>query len=906
MPRDQQAQNSLEIEPDAEVLGPVECLGMVFDDDEARREYFLEKLGEKLQDPEFRKIEGFPIGTDEAILALSDPPYYTACPNPFLAEWLQEHSKLYDPATDTYHREPFAADVSEGRSGLFYDAHSYHTKVPHKAIMRYILHYTEPGDVVYDGFCGTGMTGVAAQLCGDKATVESLGYRVQEDGTVLDEQGRPFSKLGAREAILGDLSPAATFIAYNYNTPVDVAAFEREAKRILKEVEDECGWMYETLHTDGKTKGRINYTVWSDVFVCPECSSEVVFWEAAADKEVGKVHDEFPCPHCRVTLTKRRMGHAWVAKFDKAINQTIRQVKQVPVLINYSVGKKRNEKEPDAFDLALIEKIEQTDIPYWCPTDRMPEGYNTKQPKVSHGITHTHHFYTKRNLGVLAALRNLTNTSGFRHALSFLLNSYDPVHSTVMTRIIFKSGGRKPVLTGYQTGTLYVSSLPVEKNLLEGILSRKLPIVQQSLSCVQQWNTISTSSTDSISPSLEWADYVFTDPPFGGNLMYSELNFLWEAWLRVFTNNRPEAITNKTQHKGLPEYQGLMTRCFAQYYQALKPGRWMTLVFHNSAEAVWNAIQEALQLAGFVLADVRVLDKQQGSFNQVTSTGAVKQDLIISCYKLRAEFEKRFAAHQGEPEGAVEFVRQHLTMLPVAPHTAGGRLEVLAERTKYVLFDRMVGYHLVRGAHIPMSATEFYRLLDQEFIERDGMYFLPDQAVRYDAERIRTEVEPLSLFVRDERSAVRWLRTRLSECPATLGELTPAYMQELQAMDAWEEVPELADLLKENFLREPDGTWRVPDPDREKDVEAMRRKGLLKTFAGYVETRGRLKTFRTEALLEGFRHCWGTRQFGVIVSVCEKIPAKTLQAIPELLQFYDIARDRAPQSLEQLTFTWEG
>ncbi len=61
----------------------VECLGMTFESDEARRAYFLEKLRERLRDPEFRKIEGFPIGSDEDILALSDPPYYTACPNPW-------------------------------------------------------------------------------------------------------------------------------------------------------------------------------------------------------------------------------------------------------------------------------------------------------------------------------------------------------------------------------------------------------------------------------------------------------------------------------------------------------------------------------------------------------------------------------------------------------------------------------------------------------------------------------------------------------------------------------------------------------------------------------------------------------------------------------------------------------
>src|SRR5437016_754281 len=213
--------------------GPVECLGKTFPSDETRREHYLKILAETLKDPQFRKIDGFPIGEDEVILALSDPPYYTACPNPWLGEFIKGYSTPFDPK-EPYHREPFAADVSEGKNHPIYNAHSYHTKVPHRAIMRYLLHYTQPGDVVFDGFCGTGMTGVAAQLCGDRTEVQALGYRVQDDGTLLNEEGKPFSKLGARRSMLNDLSPAATFIAYNYNTPVDPDTFEREAKRILK------------------------------------------------------------------------------------------------------------------------------------------------------------------------------------------------------------------------------------------------------------------------------------------------------------------------------------------------------------------------------------------------------------------------------------------------------------------------------------------------------------------------------------------------------------------------------------------------------------------------------------------------------------------------------------------------
>ena len=144
---------------------PVECLGKTFPNDEARREHFLNLLAEKLKDPEFRKQEGFPQGTDEAILAMSDPPYYTACPNPWLADFVGHYGKPYDPSVK-YSREPLAIDVSVGKTDAIYKAHSYHTKVPHLAIVPSILHYTEPGDIVLDGFAGSGMTGVAAQWCG--------------------------------------------------------------------------------------------------------------------------------------------------------------------------------------------------------------------------------------------------------------------------------------------------------------------------------------------------------------------------------------------------------------------------------------------------------------------------------------------------------------------------------------------------------------------------------------------------------------------------------------------------------------------------------------------------------------------------------------------------------------------
>jgi rubredoxin len=181
--------------------------------------------------------------------------------------------------------------------------------------MKYILHYTQPGDVVLDGFAGTGMTGVAAQLCGERSEVLELGYRIDEKKQIINEEGKPFSTIGRRRAIINDLSPIATFISQNYLQPLDVDEFEREARRLLKETEDECGWMYQTKHKDGKT-GRINFTVWSDIYSCPECAGEINFVKEAFDEDTKSIRETVKCPHCSAQLSKSQMDLAYETKLD--------------------------------------------------------------------------------------------------------------------------------------------------------------------------------------------------------------------------------------------------------------------------------------------------------------------------------------------------------------------------------------------------------------------------------------------------------------------------------------------------------------------------------------------------------------------------------------------------------------
>ncbi|MDH1847210.1 site-specific DNA-methyltransferase [Aeromonas caviae] len=913
-----------------QAAGPVICLGKTFANDQARRDYFLGLLAEKLQDPEFRKIEGFPIGNDEDILNLSDPPYYTACPNPWIGDFVSEWEAQKLASDNEYHREPFAADVSEGKNDPIYNAHPYHTKVPHKAIMRYILHYTKPGDIVFDGFCGSGMTGVAAQMCGDIDAVKSLGYQVLENGTIMHEiigdngvkSWQPFSKLGARNVILNDLSPAATSIANNYNAPVDIDACEIEVKEILREVEANLGWIYETTHSDGISKGVINYTVYSDVFICPECANEVIFWNAAVDEDAGKVTDAFPCPHCSAVLAKRGLERAWTNKFDESLNDNIKQAKQVPVLINYSLHGKRFEKKPDSFDFERIKRIEEYKFKHWYPSSRMMFGKESRR-NDQFGLTHEHHFFSRGNLLILSAIRARINSSKQRNTLSFIFTSSMQYLNRLCRLHIgnhfHKKGGTvdKPL-----EGTLYFPSISLEVNALTRFKLRSR--IGKSLVSKKRASVIGCSSSNSLSNiESESLDYIFIDPPFGANLNYSELNCLWESWLKLKTNISMEAIENSAQNKGVDEYRLIMLSCFSEAYRLLKPGRWMTIEFSNTKASVWNSIQVALVEAGFITANVSALDKKKGSFKAVTTPTAVKQDLVISAYKPSSGFENTIFSDVQTEEGVWDFIRSHLKYLIVSkPHESS--MSFIPERDPRILFDKLVSYYVRKGYRLPIDSKEFQIGLSQRFSERDGMFFLPEQAAEYDRKKLVSgSLIQASLFVKDEATAIDWLRQLLKNKPQAFSDINPLYMQQLSGFSKHEVTLDLRELLSQNFLcydgqdevpeqihsylssnwkelrnlskNDPDlvakakERWYLPDPNKAVDLEKLREKSLLKEFDEYTLAKKKLKVFRIEAVRVGFKKLWEQQEFAALIAVAEKLPSNVLEEDPVLLMYYDQA-----------------
>ena len=815
-------EQSYEEERAAKASQPIECLGITFDNDDARRAYFLDKLRAKLGDPEFRRIEGCPIGDDDDILRLSDPPYHTACPNPFLADFVRHYGRQYDP-NEPYHRTPFAVDVSEGKTDALYKAHSYHTKVPPKAIMRAILHYTNPGDLVLDGFCRLGHDRRRrAALRPSRSGVQ--GYR-----RCRVEGGR--------------------------RRPAAVGRAPRRPQRAVA-----GGDVHRRQLQPAVRRRRLR----------PRCPAH-----PRRDRR-------------GVGLDVRNPAHG---RQDARADQLLpRQAQALAALW------RKAEAEPDArLRSALVFFVEQA---IWGMS--VLNRYKT----IMHGKTTSSNVnqYLSGVYYVPSQHSEVSPWYNLQHRLHRLRNNAFVVHPAARNQAI-----------------------------------------------------ITTSPAQSLSLPENCIDYIFTDPPFGENIYYADLNFLVESWHRVRTDPGPEAIVDRAKRKSLADYQELMRRCLAEFYRVLNPGRWMTMVFHNSSNAVWNAIQEAMLAAGFVVADVRTLDKQQGSYRQVTSS-AVKQDLVISAYKPNGGLEARFQLAAGAENGAWDFVRTHLGQLPVFV-SKDGRAEPVAERQAYLLFDRMVAFHVLRGVTVPLSAAEFYAGLEQRFIPRDRMYFLPEQAAEYDRKRMTVQdVMQLELAVSDEASAIEWVRRELSAKPQTLQELTPKFMKEAQRAWAKHEKPlELASLLHDNFLcydgdaevpsqihsylstnfkelrnREKDEAalrakgkhrWYVPDPNKAQDLEKLRDRALLKEFWEYMPpghqptapdgpqaalpgllkpppiAKGkRIKVLRTEAVRAGFAYCWKNRDYRTILAVAGRLPDDVLQEDPKLLMWYDQAVTRVGQT----------
>ncbi|MES2676079.1 MAG: DNA methyltransferase [Pseudomonadota bacterium] len=527
----------------------------------------------------------------------------------------------------------YSLPLPSHRTGPLYNAFSYPTKISPEAIAVFIATHTKPGANVLDAFGGSGTTGLAALLC-DRPTNAMLDLAAKLGVS---------PKWGARNAHIYEISSLGTFVAKTLCNPPDPVKFFDAVKKLLSLAESSIGWVYKAQDPDG-VSGRVRHIIWSDVLICPECNSEQLYWDVAVQRKPLALQNTFACQVCNHKVAVDKSMRATEKVYDSFGVKNV-QKKRVPVRIYGSTGTKRWARDLTADDIKLIKKIDKAELPISAPDkeiiwgDLYRAGYHT-------GITKLHHFYTKRNFLVISTLWNLLEEfdKDVRDALRLLLLSYNSTHSTLMTRVVIKKNQNDFVLTGAQSGVLYISGLPVEKNILEGILRKSKTFVDSFRLIYGSSGKVIVYNKSSEKMSLQEGsiDYVFTDPPFGDYIPYAEINQINELWLGNITNRKKELIVSPSQGKTVVHYEQMMSNVFREIFRVLKPDGMATVVFHSAHSNIWRALVSSYIKAGFSVSATSVLDKIQSSFKQVVSEVSVKGDpLLLLSKKSNAYSDRR-------------------------------------------------------------------------------------------------------------------------------------------------------------------------------------------------------------------------------------------------------------------------
>ncbi len=745
-------------------------------------------------------------------------------PNPHLRDFVEAHlkEKPYDPETDDYNISAFDKPIESTKATAIYNMHTYWSKKPHGAIQQYIRHYTSPGDLVLDPFCGSGGTALAALMEG-------------------------------RKAIAIDRSPAATFITKNYCTPVDSEELQKGFEELEARVKPELDWLYETRCDRCGGPATTAYTVYSQVYQCSRCLEKVPLFDCVEVQSYTKAGKQIKlkvCPHCY------RKGQV------EEISTRGERFGAVPVLVSYlcegNCKPKRDQRSHidlnpvkreffDKHDIAKIREIESKDIPYWYPSHRMMHAPEEQECwgvewRPGRNFRTVDELFTKRNLWALAGINhNITilNKDNISDSLLLALTG-SMLHLSRMSH--HKEGGG-----GIMVGTYYIPQMFKERCAYVNYTD-KLKEIIVALNKIglkkMPGLMISTNSAVNISHILTSSiDYIFTDPPYAGKYQYGELNFIWESWLGLDTHwHNDEIIVNDVRGKSLEDWTEMMRQAMQECYRVLKPGRWLSLCYHDTSEGTWSLIQDIMSEVGFIVdksESVLFIDTGQKSYNQLTADKVTKRDLVINFRKPKpGELASDLCINDYDDEQtfrekAHTIIRDYLSTYPGS--------------TKDRIYDELVSRMVRRGQ---MEAHNFDELLQQVadevreplkknlFENQSPDLFGTHEIGRWYLKESEFDIADEAETVKEDSAAKsvagfieKWLKMHPHKDGVHYSDIFEHYIYAVQ------EKPrrQLQDWLPDYFYKTTEGTYRLPANQEEEDAKAKGRlAGINRRIKRYV------------------------------------------------------------------------
>ncbi len=487
------------------------------------------------------------------------------------------------------------------RTDAIYNCHSYLTKVPVAAIQPFIEAFSDRGELVADIFAGSGMTGLAAMMAG-------------------------------RKAALSDISALGQHIATGYLAEVSEEELVCAGEAVMARARSRLGGLYRTRRCSDGADVEMIRTVWSFTYQCPACGDEFVYYEQLSSG--GKPRAD--CPRCGGPFARR----GWSRGADVPVEVVV--AGENGKLTGQAVG----EVDQRAIAAAKAD-VRLREVPSeMIGKDREMYG---RSGLGKAGLTETARFFSARNgivlLELWRAIGEWANPS-VRRKLQF---AFTAILARASRR--YQWSARRPL--NAQNQTYYIAPVYYEWNVFE-LFGRKvraavhadrllfgpgeLPGVGRGTPSDVTYDLASADAVGHLGDAS--VDYVFTDPPFGSNIFYSDMSLFHEAWLGRTTDDEREAVLHTTGRRktGAGErYAALLQGAFREAHRVLKPQRYMSVVFGNSNGRVWGLVQRALRDAGFTAPPVHVaiLDKGQRSVKGLNSgsEGVVTVDLVLTVRK---------------------------------------------------------------------------------------------------------------------------------------------------------------------------------------------------------------------------------------------------------------------------------
>lgn len=519
--------------------------------------------------------------------------------------------------------QPIQYSVKAKKHSAPYQMHKYYARRPYNVFRNLIEHYSKPGDLILDCFCGGGVTLL--------------------EGLTVD-----------RKIIAVDLNPLATFITKMQIQQIDIDSLEEYFSEFRKICENEYSKYYFQKTPDGEQE--VDWVEYIYEVECPKCESSILL------SEENKVRNGYyTCNNskCESNLTQKGLKRTDCRPISTAPSRLSYTLENDTKLHNLS----QNEKiiiSQAKYDYTIHADLQEIDIEVPSNWDRWHEDCLPQK-----GVHRFPDFFTEKNYFINVMIFNkilAMDKSEFRDLLYFAFSS-SLRYTNKMSRVVQDWEGGNP--TCMDKHAYWLPNIFVETNILH-YLKKRMGSVVKGMKYIQETIPSNKKEANSFEEIIEDGDYmilnqsssrlsipsesisaVITDPPYGSNVQYGELSAFWNVWLMQylgldnFQYLDEEAISNrklkKIEGKNSQHYEDMLFSIFSEANRVLKPNGYLVFTFNNKDIDIWVRMLRAVVKSGFILPrDGLIYQKYIKGYENTAhlrSEGNIQGDYIYSFIK---------------------------------------------------------------------------------------------------------------------------------------------------------------------------------------------------------------------------------------------------------------------------------